>query len=204
MAENGGSVTIGVQRTGDLTALVKVDYLTSDGTATAGANYLPASGTLTFAPGQIVATFTVTILDDTIGEGDQTVNLTLRNAGGGAVLGARRNATLTIVDNEPAINFSAASYNVQENKGPAVITVTRSGPAAGTVTVRFTTSDGTATAPADYAAVNATLTFAPGVRSVKVSVPIVNDTLAEATETVNLILSAARHPPSWASAPARR
>src|SRR5438309_92159 len=190
VAENGGSITIGVQRTGDSTALVKVDYLTSDGTATAGANYLPASGTLTFAPGQIVATFTVTILDDTIGEGDQAVHLTRRNAGGGAVLGTRRSATLTIVDNEPAINFSAASYNVPENKGPAVITVARSGPAAGTVTVRFTTSDGPgASAPGRYAAVNTTLTFAPGVRSLKASVPIVNDTLAQGNGIVNLILS---------------
>ncbi|HEY2992252.1 MAG TPA: Calx-beta domain-containing protein [Methylomirabilota bacterium] len=189
ISEDGGSATISVQRTGDLSAQVTVDYVTSDGTATADADYLATSGTLTFVPGQIIATFSVSLLDDTIGDGDETVNLTLRNPTGGAVLGVRRTATLTIVDNEPAINFSASTYTVQENKGPAVVTVTRSGPTTGTVTARVTTSDGTATAPADYSAVNTTVTFAPGVKSVNVSVPIVNDTLAEGTQTINLTLS---------------
>jgi len=189
VSEDGGSATISAQRTGDPSAQVMVDYVTSDGTATAGANYLATSGTLTFASGQIIATFNVTIIDDTIGQGDQTVNLTLRNPQGGAVLGTRRTATLTIVDNEPSINFSATTYTVKEDKGPAVVTVTRSGPSVGTVTARVTTSDGTATAPADYGAVNTTVTFAPGVKSVNVLVPIVNDTLAEGTETINLTLS---------------
>ena len=191
VAENGGSATISVQRTGDLSAQVTVDYVTSDGTATAGADYVAASGTLTFAPGQIIATFAVGIIDNTIGDGDRTVNLTLRNPTGGAVVGARRTATLTILDDESSINFGASIFSVNENKGPAVITVTRSGPATatGTVTVRFSTSDGTATAPTHYAAVNTTLTFAAGVRSVKVSVPIVNETVAEGTHTVNLTLS---------------
>ena len=178
-----------VQRTGDVSAPASVEYLTSDGTATAGADYLSASGILTFGPGQSVATFNVSVLDDAAGDGDETVTLTLRNPAGGAVLGARATATLTIVDDELSINFATATYDVTENRGPAVITVTRGGPVAATVTVQFATADGSATAGADYTAVTRTLTFTPGLRTVTVSVPIINDTLAEGTETVNLALA---------------
>ena len=180
---------ISVQRTGDVSGAATVEFRTSDGTATAGADYTAVSTVLTFAPGQVVTTVAVPILDDAAGDGDETVTLTLSNPTGGAVLGARHTATLTIVDDEPSINFSAPTYSVTENHGPAVITVTRSGPVGGTVTVQFSTADGSATAATDYTAVNRTLTFGPGVRTATVSVPIINDTLAEGTETVSLSLS---------------
>jgi hypothetical protein len=58
------------------------------------------------------------------------------------------------------------------------------------VTVNFSTSDGTATAPDDYTAVNKTIEFAAGKSSPTepVTVPIVNDDLNELNETVNLHL----------------
>jgi hypothetical protein len=116
--EDAGTITIGVQRTGDVSAAASVEFFTTDGTATAGADYLGASETLTFAPGQVIATFTLTLVDDAVGDGDETLTLTVRNPSGGAVLGTRRTATLTLVDNEPAINFSAATFSVAENRGP--------------------------------------------------------------------------------------
>jgi hypothetical protein len=189
VSENGGRATISVQRAGDTSASATVQFATSDGSATAGADYTATSGTLTFAPGQITRTFTIPILPDALCDGDETVNLTLSNPGGGSVLGTRRTATLTILDPGACINFSAATYHVLENHGPALITVARSGPATGLVTVQFATSNGTAIAPADYTPVSRTLTFAPGVRLVTVSIPIVNDTIIEGPETVNLALS---------------
>jgi Calx-beta domain/Beta-propeller repeat len=189
VSENGGSATITVQRAGDTSGSATVQFATSNGTATAGADYTATSGTLTFVPGQITKTFTVAILPDAICDGDETVNLTLSNPGGGSVLGTRRTATLTILDPAACITFGAVTYNVLESHSPAQITVARSGPAAGQVTVQFATSNGTATAPADYTTVNRTLTFAPGVRLVTVSIPIVNDTIIEGQETVNLALS---------------
>jgi hypothetical protein len=186
--ENAGSITIGVQRTGDTSGPASVEFVTSDGTATAGADYQAVSQTLVFAPGQVVTSINVPILDDLAPDGDETVTLTLRNPTGGATLGGRGTVTLTILDDESAINFSAPTYQVAENAGSAVITVTRSGPAVGTVTVQFLTADGTATAGVDYTAVSRTLTFAPGVRSVTVPVPIINDTRRDPDQTVGLNL----------------
>jgi subtilisin-like proprotein convertase family protein len=74
--------------------------------------------------------------------------------------------------------------------GNAVFNVTLSEPAAGPVTVAFTTADGTATAGADYTATSGTLTFAPGDTVETVTVPILPDTLDENDETFNVNLSA--------------
>jgi hypothetical protein len=57
-----------------------------------------------------------------------------------------------------------------------------------TVTVNFATTAGTATAGVDYQNVSGTLTFAPGVTSQTISVPIFGDLLNEPDETLFLNL----------------
>jgi hypothetical protein len=57
------------------------------------------------------------------------------------------------------------------------------------VTVDFTTGDGTATAPSDYAATDGTLTFAPGETAKTVTVQVNGDTRKEPNETFNLNLA---------------
>jgi chitinase len=71
----------------------------------------------------------------------------------------------------------------------AAFTVSLSAASAQTVTVAYATANGTATAPADFTAVAGTLTFAPGVTSQTVSVPLVTDSTVEANETFSLVLS---------------
>ena len=101
--ENGGAAVITVTRTGG-SAAVSVNYATSNGTATAGADYQPASGTLNFAAGETTKTFSVTIIDDTLVEGNETVNLTLSSPVG-ATLGTPATAVLTIIDDDANCNF---------------------------------------------------------------------------------------------------
>jgi hypothetical protein len=57
------------------------------------------------------------------------------------------------------------------------------------VTVGYATTDGTATAPADYTATSGTLTFAPGETAKTVTVAVVGDTVFEGDETFTLVLS---------------
>jgi hypothetical protein len=88
------------------------------------------------------------------------------------------------------LQFSAANYTAAETAGgSAVITVTRTGNSAGTVTVQYATSDGTAQAGTDYTAVSGTLMFGPGDTSKTFTVPVLNDGLADGNQTVNLTLS---------------
>ena len=191
--ENQGTATITVTRSGDTTGSVTVLYATSNGTATAGSDYTAASGTLTFAAGEASKTFTVSIIDDTLVEGNETVNLTLSSPSGGATLGSPASASLTIVDNDAAqpgvLQFSAATYSVNEGQGSATITVTRTGGSNVPVSINYSTSNGTATAGSDYTATTGTLSFAAGETSKTFTVSIIDDTLVEGNETVNLTLS---------------
>jgi hypothetical protein len=61
-------------------------------------------------------------------------------------------------------------------------------------TVVFATSDGTATAGADYTPVRQLVSFAPGEMTKTVEVPVVADGVAEPDETVILILSSTQPP----------
>ena len=98
------------------------------------------------------------------------------------------------------MQFSAATYSVAENVGGglATITVTRTAGAGNATTIDYVTSDGTATGGAscggatDYVTVPiATFSFAAGETSKTFNVPICNDSVFEADETVNLTLSSA-------------
>lgn len=71
----------------------------------------------------------------------------------------------------------------------AVFTVTLSAASATQVAVDFATANDNATAGADYVQTTGRLTFAPGITSLTVNVPIVGDTVAESQETFRLVLS---------------
>ncbi|MET0626776.1 MAG: Calx-beta domain-containing protein, partial [Pyrinomonadaceae bacterium] len=90
--------------------------------------------------------------------------------------------------------FNQPDYTVAENGVVGFqqeVVVRRAGYLVdSTVTVRFSTSDGTATAGSDYAARSETLTFAPGETEKTVAVQVLNEEEVEPTpETVNLTLS---------------
>jgi hypothetical protein len=89
----------------------------------------------------------------------------------------------------PSLEFSVSSYTVDEGEGSATILVTRSGNTAGTSTVDFATSDGTANQSQDYLIETGTLTFNPGNTSKSFSIPIIDDVYVESAETIGLTLS---------------
>ncbi len=78
---------------------VTVDYATADGTATAGTDYTATSGTLRFTVGETSKTVSVTVLDDSHDEGEETLTLTLSNASGGRLTDGT--ATGTIENTDP-------------------------------------------------------------------------------------------------------
>lgn len=71
----------------------------------------------------------------------------------------------------------------------AVFTVTLAPDSNQTVTVQYTTADGTAVAPADYTATSGTLTFTPGQTVRTIAVPIVSDADDEPNETFQVQLN---------------
>jgi uncharacterized repeat protein (TIGR01451 family) len=69
------------------------------------------------------------------------------------------------------------------------LTVTRTGGSDCTVSVNYTTADGTAVAGADYTATSGTLTFGPGVLSQSFTVPILDDAISEPLEDFTVTLT---------------
>ena len=197
VVENVATATITATRTGGSSGAVGVSYATSNGTATAGSDYTAASGTLSWADGDTASkTFTVAIINDAVVEPNETVTLTLSAPTGGATLGPTNPATLTITNDDVpppagALQFSAATYTMAEGGGTATITVTRTGGSSGAVGVSYASSNGTATAGTDYTAASGTLSWVDGDTASKTfTVTILNDSVAETDETVNLTLSA--------------
>ena len=90
-------------------------------------------------------------------------------------------------------NWSASVASVTATEGPdATLDFTVSLNAQDDcreVTVNYATADGTATAGEDYTAVSGTLTFAPSETSKTVSVPIIDDSVSDGSETLTFTIS---------------
>ncbi len=102
VGEGGTIATVTVTRAGSTAGAASVEYAARNGSASDRGDYSPAIGTLNFSPGQTSRSFTVSIINDAFIEGDEFVNLTLRNPSG-AALGPPATARLVILDNDGAI-----------------------------------------------------------------------------------------------------
>src|SRR5690606_29490330 len=136
-------------------------------------------------------TVIIPVRDDSEIEGDEVVNLQLTNPTGSATLGPQPTATLVIESDDALIEFSAPEYSVTENfvTGSASITVRRLGSTALPVSVTFFTLDGTATAGTDYSGVTNVINFAPGETSRTFAIPVIDDSVVEGNETIQLRLN---------------
>ena len=98
--ENWGWVRVYVSRDQGQVGQVSVDYSTGGGTAVPGVHYKPVSGTLVFADGEYTKYFDVPLINNNVAGGTTNFEVRLTNPGGGAQLGARKTAVVTILDDE--------------------------------------------------------------------------------------------------------
>jgi hypothetical protein len=195
VAQNAGTVTVSVNRTGGSGGAVSVAYSTANGSGVAGTDYTATSGTLNWADGDSTAkTFSVAISNATPFIGSKAFTVALSAAGGGADLGTPTTATVSITgDASPpvgSVDLSAASYSVAQSAGSLTITVNRTGGSSGAISVAYATSNGTAVAGTDYSASSGTLQWANADSTAKTfSVPISNATPYSGNKTFTLTLS---------------
>ena len=135
-------------------------------------------------------TLTVTPVDDSGVEPAETVILTIAT-GTGYTVGSPSSATGSIADNDVA-SLRVADASVTEGKTGTTtlnIAVTLTGPLPNAVTFTITTVAGTALAGSDFQSKTQTLTIAAGQTQVIFQVAIVNDRVAEPTETFTVTVS---------------
>jgi hypothetical protein len=191
VSEGLASLKVSVTRPGGVASGVTVDYATSDGTAQEPGDYTAVGGTLTFAAGQASQTLTIPIAADALDEVNESFALALTNPTGGATLGSPAAATITVTDNDAGgvLQFSLTGVSVDEGAGSAGVVVSRAGGSAEGVSVTCTPTDGSAQGGADHGGSAQVLSFGAGVMSQSCTVPILEDALAEGSETLSLTLS---------------
>lgn len=186
------SNVVTITRLGDLQGSGTVRVSITGGTAIAGTDYTaPAQNRfdITFAAGQSVATVPVELLNDTVLDGTKTINFNLNSLD--FALGDQTNSTLNILDDEgnAAVEFADVNFPVDENLGPATVTLVRNGGFGQQTTVTVSVTGGTAEAGADYTSVfPVDVIFNSGESSKTITVPIIDDNVSEGTETINLAL----------------
>ena len=191
VAENAANAQVSVSRNGSLAGPVSVDYSTTAGTAIAGADFQATSGTLSFADGEAgPLTITIPLVDDALHEFTEGFELFL-SAPVNAELGAS-NAVIDITDDDTdQLGFALASQTIDEAAGSVTLDVTRVGTALEEISVAYSTTEGTATAGADFTSTSGTLTFPVGeLGPLTITVPVADDSIDEPDETFDLLLSA--------------
>ena len=122
------------------------------------------------------------------------VKVTIK-AGGQSATRVSTFRILPVVANRPVVVIPSVSIAnvsaVEGNSGTTMMSfpVTLSAASTQAVTVNYATSNGTATAPADFAAASGTIRFAPGETSKAIQVAVVGDTIYEPSETFTVALS---------------
>ncbi|MBO9728300.1 MAG: gliding motility-associated C-terminal domain-containing protein, partial [Chitinophaga sp.] len=184
------SLPAGVTSAEDIT----VSYAIT-GTATSGADYNALSGTIVIPAGANKVILPVNVIDDKIIENSETVVLTLANGTSThfafTASAANRQATVTIADddNVPAnrVVTVTATKNAAEpgTNGEFTISLPAGITASEPITVNYTTN-GTATAGADYTTLGGTVIIPAGQNKITVPVSVIDDRILEGTETVDM------------------
>ncbi|MEI7898281.1 MAG: Calx-beta domain-containing protein, partial [bacterium] len=186
---NGGQFTVTMTHPADVATVIAYSVT---GTATSGTDYIALSGSVTIPAGSTTATIDVNVNDDLIVEASETVIATLTGIISGdanTTLGTPVAATVTIADNDAA-SLSIADVAVGESDGTATFTVLLTGAVQGGFTIAYATANGTALQPGDYTLTSGTLTFTgTNAETHTISVPIINNSVVEITETFVVNLS---------------
>jgi hypothetical protein len=180
-----------ITRTGSTATALTVGYGVG-GTATNGSDYSSIASSVTIAAGQSSAIIPITVLDDAVVEGNETIVLTL-SSNSGYTLGSSSTGTVTIADNDvapalPTVSLTATDSSAGESNNPGQFTLTRTGSTASALTVNYSIG-GTATNGSDYSSIANSVTILAGQTSALIPINIIDDTVVEGNETIVLTLS---------------
>ena len=122
--------------------------------------------------------------------GNQANLLALESASN---VGAPGTFVFSVRNGTPTVGVTAGDASIDEGDGgdPAYVSIPvfLTEASTSTVTVQYTTANGSALAGQDYVAQSGTLTFAPGVMQQNILVAVAGDTIVEADETFTVTLS---------------
>ena len=167
-----------------------VTYLVN-GEATPGEDFTPLTGTVTILAGETSATIDVSVLDDNVLEGAETVVVTLDSYTGDpdiTIDTAANSDTVTIVDEDVAeLSIVATDTDAAEPGDNGQFTIALTNPSDQDTVVTYSVS-GSANAGEDFALLTGTVTILAGETAATVDVAVLDNNILEAAETVTLTL----------------
>ncbi|GGO67256.1 choice-of-anchor B family protein [Bowmanella pacifica] len=174
--------------------LIEVAYETLAGSATA-ADFVETSGRLSWSgEEQSARTITLQILSDSLdNEPTESFFVRLFDPRNGATLGQTSLSRIDIAGKKPpgVIAFSQSAISLRENQPAYTVQVQRIGGQSGELAVSYHLLSQTATVGEDIQAVNTTLTWPDGDKRIReISLQPLDDSLHEASETLQLVLQA--------------
>ena len=200
--ENAGHAVLTVNKTGDSSFPVHVDYETvSRNLAIAGDDYVATSGTLTFQPAEFSKTISVPIIDNNIyRDFGQRFNVEL-------IYSSQSNdqnvpsvgidtAVVIIINDDPVPTASMANVTANERAGTMTLTLKLSHPSSQDISYRTPDNSeyrgGTATFEEDYeiqydGSNPAIITVPAGQLTRSFDITLIDDDLEEPDETVELV-----------------
>jgi alpha-tubulin suppressor-like RCC1 family protein len=165
-----------------------VTIAVSGGTADS-ADYSLSTTSLALPVGSSSASASLTLIDDTLIENTETLELSIVSVSGKLTLGSPVSATLEILDNNlPSVDLSLSATTGNESLQQTIeLTVTSSDPVPTAQTVSFVIG-GTATADADYQLAATSVTIPAGDSSAVTTLNILDDAALEGQENVTISL----------------
>lgn len=193
VAEGAGNLVFTITSDKALDTDVTITVTFTDVTATGGGvDYASVTQQVTFLAGQTSKQVSVAINNDTLVEGTETFTAALSSTTplGGRVIDVTDTATGTITDNDLATVSIAKTTDGAESNAPTngQFTVTLSSVSTTDTVVNYTVS-GTATAGSDYSTLTGTVTIPAGQTTANINVAVLNDAIAEGTESVIVTLT---------------
>ncbi len=196
-------------RTGSTIAALAVQYSIAGSAATDGSDYVALTGEVIIPPSQLAAIVFVVPIDDRVGEGSETVVLTVISGDYYHKNSARQTSRVTIADNEPAVSVVATDAGASEAElQTGIFTISRTGSTVGSLTVLYTIS-GTATSAGigvlspDFEAIAGigSITIPDGSSGAIITITPVDDAVAELAESIVLTVGAGN---GYVVSPSRR
>ena len=199
--EGVGNAQVPLRLSAPHSQAVQVGYTIRALTATAGVDYVHSGGSLTIPANQQEATLQIAIVDDAEVEQTESFVIDVTSVTNAKWVSGGTGTTFSIHDNDTGDTdtgiFVSSSQAVGEGSGTVRFSVYFPPSITETVTVDYSTVDGTAKSPGDYTAVSGTLTYTPPEsRSIffwgeflNVEVPLIDDDTVETNETFSLVLS---------------
>ena len=175
-AEGGATATVAVQLSAAASATVTIPLTKTDRGGATAADYSGVPSNVTFTAGQTRRTFTVTATDDADKDGGESVQLGFGTLPAGYAPGARRTATVTLVDDDAnlIVNFGTERHTtVKVRESDTVwhrftfsLSTSRYGPPNGNpqqpVTIPLVVTHRGGTTTEDYEGIPSSVTFGVG------------------------------------------